>query len=88
MESGWMDLFAASNRPKVPCITTTHLFYSCLSLKPPPPPCAVLPVFIIFIVCIYIYHIIYVKLTCLARILALLPLHMAVKPTVGTLARS
>ena len=25
-----------------PCITTTHLFYSFLSLKLPPPPCAVL----------------------------------------------
>ena len=41
---------------------------------------------------IYIYAYIYmymcVKLTCLTRILALLPHHMAVKPTVGTLARS
>ena len=25
-----------------PCITTTHLSYSCLTLKLPPPPCTVL----------------------------------------------
>ena len=28
-----------------PCITTTHLSFSVLSLKLPPPPCAVLPVY-------------------------------------------
>ena len=31
-----------------PCVTTTHLYYSCLSLKLPPPPCAVLLVWMKF----------------------------------------
>ena len=39
-----------------PCITTTHLSYSVLSLKLPPPPCAALLAYIYIHSTIYIQH--------------------------------
>ena len=38
-----------------PCVTTTHLSYSVLSLKLPPPPCAVALVY--FYVCFFMFFV-------------------------------